>query len=434
MMKRILSVFLSFVMLVSITAGLNLTAQAADGTVIYDLLDDGTAAIVEFEGEEVQYLEIPERVGDNDEYVVTRIDDYAITGFENLKGVSIPDSVTSIGEGAFAFCTNLVEVIFPASLKTIGDAAFFGCESLVALELPNGVVSIGENAFVCESLFSVILPKSLKTIGLAAFDDCDNLTVVFYEGNESDWKKVNIAAYNNALTSAEFEFNRKRCADEKHMGYWITSNNNTFAMCVDCGLQGIVLQFKDLYSYESYCDYIMYTSVYNSFIAGTNPPAYTQFSPRTAITRAMLVAILYRMAGNPYANANPHATNPFTDIQPGAYYYDAACWALDEGITNQTTFKPNDNVTREQTARFLFAYAEANDLLGDAEYKQVNLSRYPDYASVHPWAVEPLQWANYNDMITGTQQGYINPLGNTQRIHATRILYGFGTLCGLGEQ
>lgn len=432
-MKKVLSLFLSFVMLVSITAGLNLTAQAEENTVIYDLLDDGTAAIVDFEGENVQYLKIPQYVGDNDEYLVTRIGDYALYGFENLKGVLIDEGVTSIGEGAFACCTNLVEVILPDSLKTIGDAAFYECDNLVSVEIPDGVVSIGENAFVCNSLFSIILPKSLKTIGLAAFYGCDNLVVVFYEGDLPDWNKVNIASYNDALTSAELELNRKRCADEKHMGYWMTSNNNTFAMCVDCGILGIVMQFKDLKGYEIYCDYIMYTSVNNSFIAGTNPPAYTQFSPRNAITRAMLVAILYRMAGNPYANGNPHTTNPFTDIKPGAYYYDAACWALDKGITNQTTFRPNDNVTREQTARFLFAYAEVNNLLGDEEYKQVDISHYPDYKSVHSWAVEPLKWANYNDMITGTQEGYINPLGNTLRIHATRILFGFGTLCGIGE-
>ncbi len=194
-----------------------------------------------------------------------------------------------------------------------------------------------------------------------------------------------------------------------------------------------VLPFKDLNDYKYYSGYVAYTSVYNSFIAGTNPPEYTLFSPQTPISRAMFVAILYRMAGNPYDNANPYKVNPFTDIKENAYYYNAACWALDKGITNQITFKPNDSVTREQTARFLFAYAQANDLIGDTDYKNISLKDYPDYSSVHSWAVEPLQWANYNSMITGTQQGYINPQGATQRIHATRILYGFGKVCNIGN-
>jgi len=218
-----------------------------------------------------------------------------------------------------------------------------------------------------------------------------------------------------------------------HNYVWKTVNNYQVNLCGKCGEEVMRLQFVDLKGYEIYDDYIVYTSVNNKFISGTNPPQYTLFSPKTPITRAMLVAILYRMAGNPYDNSNPHTENPFTDIQPGVYYYNAACWALDEGITNQTTFKPNDNVTREQTARFLFAYAEANDMLVDAAYKNVNLAKYPDYGSVHEWAREPLQWANYNNMITGTQQGYINPQGATQRIHATRILYGFGKVCNIGN-
>jgi len=217
-----------------------------------------------------------------------------------------------------------------------------------------------------------------------------------------------------------------------HYGDWKTVNGFQVKKCVGCGYE-MRLPFKDLRGYESYCDYLAYTSVYNSFIAGTNPPQYTEFSPTTSITRAMLVAIIYRMAGNPYENANPHKTNPFKDVSPSAYYYDAACWALDRGITNQLTFKPNDKVTREQTARFLFAYAESENLLGDDGYKDVDLSEYPDYNKVHSWAVEPLQWANYNDMITGTQQGYINPQGSTQRIHASRILFGFGMTCNLGN-
>lgn len=194
-----------------------------------------------------------------------------------------------------------------------------------------------------------------------------------------------------------------------------------------------LFSFEDLDNYKSYSGYVAYTSVYNSYIAGTNPPEYTLFSPTVSITRAMFVAILYRMAGNPYDEANPHTENPFTDIYEDAYYYNAACWALDENITNQTTFKPNDDVTREQTARFLFAYAQAKHLIGDTDYKYVNLKGYPDFDDVHSWAVEPLQWANYNSMITGTSQGYLNPQGATQRIHATRILSGFGHTCNLGN-
>ena len=201
-------------------------------------------------------------------------------------------------------------------------------------------------------------------------------------------------------------------------------------ICDVCGYK-----FIDLDVYETYIDHVMYTSVYNEFLKGTNPPANNVFAPARAIDRAMMVTILYRMAGEPYANGgNPYASSPFTDItNTSVYYYDAACWALKNGVTTETTFKPFNNVTREQTATFLYRYAQDNDKLGDADYKNVNLNTYHDGNSVSHFAVDAMKWANYNGMITGTEQGYANPQGATQRIHATKILYGFGKVCNIGN-
>ncbi len=219
-----------------------------------------------------------------------------------------------------------------------------------------------------------------------------------------------------------------------HIAEWNNESGRLVKRCIDCKSEVSRLRFEDLSEYVLYGDYVEYTSLNNNFISGTNPPYYTLFSPKVSVTREMFVAILYRMAGSPYDNGNnPYTYNPFTDISTNAYYYNAACWALDEGVTNQTTFNPTADITREQTARFLFAYVQSNNMLGDEAYKNVDLSDYPDYNSVHSWAIEPLQWANYNNMITGTQQGYINPQGATQRIHATRILYGFGVACNIGN-
>ena len=196
------------------------------------------------------------------------------------------------------------------------------------------------------------------------------------------------------------------------------------------------LPFRDMWNCDGYASYLKYTSIYNSYLKGTNPPYYNEFSPNESLTRAMLVTIIYRMAGEPYANGgNPYSSTPFTDIiDSNAYYYDAACWALKNGITTETTFKPFDNVTREQTATLLFRYAKLNDMIGYDGYKDVNLkSEYLDASLIHPWAVEAMQWANYNDMITGTLQGFANPGFATLRIHASKILYGFGYLCDIGN-
>ncbi len=64
---------------------------------------------------------------------------------------------------------------------------------------------------------------------------------------------------------------------------------------------------------------------------------------------------------------------------------------------------------------------------------KVDLSRYHDADSISHFAVDAMKWANYNGMITGTEQGYANPQGATQRIHATKILYGFGKVCNIGN-
>lgn len=167
---------------------------------------------------------------------------------------------------------------------------------------------------------------------------------------------------------------------------------------------------------------------------GTNPPTNNVYSPVRTIERAMMITILYRLAGEPYKDGNPHEKTPFTDItDTNAYYYDAACWALDKGITTETTFKPFNAVSREETAAFLFRYASENGLIYDENYKSVSINDYKDYSSIRPWAYEAMQWANFNGMITGTEQGYANPQGATQRVHASKILYGFGKNCDIGN-
>ena len=193
-------------------------------------------------------------------------------------------------------------------------------------------------------------------------------------------------------------------------------------------------QFVDLAGFEKYDDYIAYTSVYNEFVRGTNPPTNNVYSPVRTIERAMMITILYRLAGEPYKDGNPHEKTPFTDItDTNAYYYDAACWALDLGITTETTFKPFNAVSRQETAAFLFRYAQIFDLIPNENYKESSIEGYHDYDTIRPWAVEPLQWANYNGMITGTEQGYANPEGVTYRVHASKILYGFGKNCDIGN-
>ena len=92
---------------------------------------------------------------------------------------TIPNSVTSIGTGAFRGCSSLVSVNIPNSVISIGQLAFNGCSALTSITIPNSVVSIGQGAFSqCSSLTSITIPNSVTSIGHSAFGGCNSLTSI----------------------------------------------------------------------------------------------------------------------------------------------------------------------------------------------------------------------------------------------------------------
>ena len=105
------------------------------------------------------------------------IDKKTNTLIVGCKNSIIPNSVTSIGSGAFAYCSGLTELTLPNSVTSIGYAAFRGCSGLTELTLPNSVTSIGERAFEgCTGLTELTLPNSVKSIGDGAFAYCSGMT------------------------------------------------------------------------------------------------------------------------------------------------------------------------------------------------------------------------------------------------------------------
>lgn len=98
---------------------------------------------------------------------------------DNLTSITIPDGVTTIEKDAFSQCINLTSVTIPDSVTVIGENAFFNCPKLTAIKIPDSVTSIGDGAFgACESLTSVKIPDSVTTLGMGAFDCCFSLSAV----------------------------------------------------------------------------------------------------------------------------------------------------------------------------------------------------------------------------------------------------------------
>ena len=145
---------------------------------------------------------------------VTSIGLYAFAYCDSLTSVTIPDSVTSIGPGAFFDCNSLISIKIGDSVTSIGNAAFedcdlltsvtignsvnsidysafYGCDSLTIIEIPDSVTSIGYSAFEgCTSLTSITIGNSVTSIGYEAFYGCNSLTKVNYTGTIDDWAQI----------------------------------------------------------------------------------------------------------------------------------------------------------------------------------------------------------------------------------------------------
>ena len=103
---------------------------------------------------------------------------------EELKDLTIPNSVTSIRDYAFYKCSSLTSVTIGSGVTSIGEYAFSGCTSLTSVTIPNSVTSIGDSAFSgCTSLTSITIPNSVTSIGNYAFESCRSLTSVTLDNN-----------------------------------------------------------------------------------------------------------------------------------------------------------------------------------------------------------------------------------------------------------
>ena len=155
-----------------------------------------------------------------------------------------------------------------------------------------------------------------------------------------------------------------------------------------------------------------------SFVAGRGiftGTSATTFSPDMVMSRAMLATVLWRMEGQPASTA----ANPFTDVPAGQWYTNAVIWAAEEGVVKgigNNLFDPNGLITREQMATMLYRYAGSPAVTGSA------LSGYGDQAQVSDFAVDGMEWAVSQGIITGKAGNLLDPQGGATRAEVATML------------
>lgn len=426
---------------------------------------------------------------------VTAIGDLAFESCKALTAAPIPETVTTIDKAAFTGCTALTDVTIPAGVTAIPEDCFRGCTALADMKLPGTVTSVGHNAFTgCTALKDVrcygaapaVEPGNSEahsfepaivtihynpdpvygwtldadgkwqgytvsskgaclhtgygttentvpaTCGEAGRVDtiCSNCgeviaTKVIPATGAHTWDNGTVTIAPTETTPGVRTYTCTVCGQTKNEIIPATGGNSVCPGGPSCPSYG----FSDVagpndWSHEG-IDYCVRRSLMVGTGAGT-------FSPGMNCSRAQIVQILYNLSGDKTDYGNYYL--PFTDVAPGAWYYDAVAWAYFNNVvsgTSETTFAPNDVITREQMAVILYGYTAefAPEFTGNA----ASLNTFPDAGSVANWAYAAMSWAVGNGLISGMGSGgvsYLAPQGSATRAQASAIIMRYCQLIG----
>ena len=408
---------------------------------------------------------------------VKYIGEWAFGSCDQLINITLPDGIVFVGASAFYECTGLKSITLPSSVSYIGDRAFKVCGSIETITIPSGVEEIGEEAFmICTSLKSINIPKSVTKIGNSAFDCCSSLTDVYYEGSSSQWRSINLAEYNTALTSANIHFNSHvhtyegytvtapTCTEPGYTTHKCTSCDYSYndsyieplghnyteevtkPTCTERGYTTYTCSCGDSYksdykdalghdykngtctrcgvkdpNYKPQANFTdvaagsyCYDAVQWAVANGiTNGTDATHFSPNAGCTRGQVVTFLWRAAGEPTVSGNVG----FVDVAPGSYCYEAVKWAVANGITkgtDATHFSPNAGCTRGQVVTFMYRAAGEPAVGGSNGFVDVAAGSY---------CCNAVQWAVAKGITKGTDTTHFSPNAGCTRGQVVTFLY-----------
>ena len=171
--------------------------------------------------------------------------------------------------------------------------------------------------------------------------------------------------------------------------------------------------FNDVKSTDWYYNSVKYVYENNIIKGYTNG----NFGPNDKLTRAMIVTILHRMDSEPNVSTN----NKFSDVG-SSWYTNAINWASQNKIVmgyGDGTFKPNNNITRQDLMVILYRYAKYK---GKDMTANTDISNYKDYNKIDNYAKEAMKWAVSKKILYGNKDGLLNPKGNATRAEVAAII------------
>lgn len=403
---------------------------------------------------------------------------YALAGCTALRHVDLPDGMTLLGSGLFSGCAALAELPLPDDVAWVEPRLCENCTALQTVVLPAAMTEVPRGLLRgCTGLRRVTFQGAVTAVGDGAFSGCDALTDVYFTGTRPQWDAVAIGADNARLTAAALHTDavahtypdawtlvteptctrdglRTRTCTDPGCGKTLSERVPALGhdwddgvivrapsgvrmgerriTCRRCGLTQAEAIPPEIAAYEQFHDLdrnawsydgIAYC-VARGLMSGTDTHTFT---PGGVTTRAQLVQVLYNLAGEPDMTG---VTAPFTDARSG-WYRDAVAWAYRTGVvsgTSDTTFSPNQAVTREQIAVILMAFA-AQVPGAERPAAPADLAAFPDGAQVSGWARDAMADAVALGVLGGAEVNgtlWLRPQGQATRAEVATVLAGFG--------
>lgn len=152
---------------------------------------------------------------------VTSISESAVCACANLKTVTLGENVTYIGAMAFMQCVSLENINIPDGVSYIGTYAFGNCEKLSSFTFPSSASVISTRTFYyCLGLTSAYIPAGVTQINDMAFIGCENLSAVYYGGDEEDFEEVTVGVNNENMTDNLYYYSETAPEEDDENGYW----------------------------------------------------------------------------------------------------------------------------------------------------------------------------------------------------------------------